>query len=821
VRLALRLFWRDWRSGELGVLLLAVVLAVAIVTTLGLFVDRMQRAVEIRSATFLAGDLVLRATREVPEEWLGLARAEGLRTAQVLRFASMVFAGDNMKLASVKAVSSNYPLLGRVTISDATGAPPREVSHGPPPGEIWADARLLPALGLTVGHRLGLGTTELVLAAVLHQEPDGGGSLVALGPRVTMNIADIPASGVIQPGSRVQYSYLFAGEPAALARWRARIEPLITEGQKFISVEEGQPQVARSIERARSFLLLAGSLGVVLAGVALAMATRRYTERHADYVAILKTLGASAAMIRSLYAGNLALLAMLGILLGWTLGWLVQALAFMAVREIFALDVPGSVGMKSLWLGVGTGALCLLGLATPPLLRMAGSSPLRVLRRDAQDSGAGRGVYASGLLAFALLLYWYSGDLQLSLLVLGCLLLASLVVGGLSYGLLRRARLPGVQAQSALRLAFAALQRHAALNAVQILVFSLCLMLLLIMVLVRTALLDEWQRELPPRTPNHFLVNIAPYQVEGLKAFLSEHGLVHAGLYPMVPGRVLTINGAPARVLDGEELNIDREFNLTWSDTLPEDNRLVQGRWWGRDGRDEVSAEQGVARALGLKLGDRIGIQIGADRFEATLSSIRQLDWDSMRPNFFLMFPRQVLQQRAGMWLTSFYLEPGRKELLNELVREYPTISVLEMDALLAQLRGIIRQLSLAVEFVLLLLFVSGALVMIASVQAGLDGRFQESAILRALGAGRRLVLGSLIIEFALLGLFAGLLATMGAELAGWYIQTRIMDMDFRLHPLLWLSGPVCGATVAALLGLMSCRRVVNTPPITVLRDLG
>ena len=817
----MRLFWRDWRSGELGVLLLAVVLAVAIVTTLGLFVDRMQRAVESRSATFLAGDLVLRATREVPGEWLELARAEGLRTAQVLRFASMVFAGDNMKLASVKAVSSSYPLLGRVTISDAAGAAPREVSHGPPPGEIWVDARLLPALGLTVGDRLGLGTTELVLAAVLHQEPDGGGSLIALGPRVTMNIADIPASGVIQPGSRVQYSYLFAGAPAALARWRARIQPLITEGQKFISVEDGQPQVARSIERARSFLLLAGSLGVVLAGVALAMATRRYTERHADYVAILKTLGASAAMIRALYAGNLVLLAVLGILLGWALGWLVQSLAFMAVREILALDVPGSAGMKSLWLGAGTGALCLLGMAAPPLLRMAGSSPLRVLRRDAQDSGAGRGVYASGLLAFALLLYWYSGDLQLSLLVLGCLLLVSLAVGSLSYGLLRRARLPGVQAQSALRLAFAALQRHAALNALQILVFSLCLMLLLIMVLVRTALLDEWQRELPPRTPNHFLVNIAPYQVEGLKA---------------IPER--TWPGACRTVSDGSRAGADRQrrtgagpgrrgtqyrsriqSHLVRHATRGQSSRrgaLVGPRWTRRGFGGAGGCACAGAEARGSHRDtDRRG-QVRDDVEQHSPSRLGQY-----AAEFLPDVPAPGLEQRAGMWLTSFYLDPGRKELLNELVREYPTISVLEMDALLAQLRGITRQLSLAVEFVLLLLYVSGALVMIASVQAGLDGRFQESAILRALGAGRRLVLGSLVIEFALLGLFAGLLATMGAEVAGWYVQTRIMNMDFRLHPLLWLSGPACGATVAAMLGLMSCRRVVNTPPITVLRDLG
>jgi putative ABC transport system permease protein len=345
-------------------------------------------------------------------------------------------------------------------------------------------------------------------------------------------------------------------------------------------------------------------------------------------------------------------------------------------------------------------------------------------------------------------------------------------------------------------------------------------MLALIMLLVRTALIDEWRRDLPPRTPNHFLVNIAPYQVADIEQFLAARGITHAGLYPMVPGRIVAVNGASPALRDGEELNLDREFNLTWSDTLPADNRIQAGRWWGPDAGAEVSAEAGVARALGLVIGDRVTMQIGAERIDVTLSSIRDLDWDTMRPNFFLMFPRQVLERQAGMWLTSFYLEPERKLVLNELVRAWPTVSVLEMDAILTQLRGITDQLALAVELVLALLLVAGALVMVASVQAGLDARFHESAILRALGAGRRLVLGSLITEFALLGAFAGALAALGAEAVAWFVQTRLMELGFRLHPLVWLLGPVTGALVAALLGVFTCRRVVNTPPLVVLREI-
>jgi putative ABC transport system permease protein len=462
-----------------------------------------------------------------------------------------------------------------------------------------------------------------------------------------------------------------------------------------------------------------------------------------------------------------------------------------------------------------------MALGGPSLIRMAAASPLRVLRRDTPSSAASRWLYLSGVVALLLLLYGYARDIRLALLVLACFTLVAGTVGAIAYALLRRARLPGVRAHSAVRLALAGLQRHARLNSLQMLVFALCLMLVLIMLLVRTALIEDWRKAMPPGTPNHFLVNIAPYQLQPVEAFLATHGVRHAGLYPMVAGRVLSVNDSPVRVREGEELDIEREFNLTWADDLPVDNAIIAGRWWAADVRDEVSAEESVARALGLTVGDRLTIQIGADRFDARLTSIRKLDWNTMRPNFYLMFPRLALQRYTGTSITSFYISAGQKPLLTELVRKFPTLSVLEMDAILGQLRAISRQLAQAIELVLALLTVAGALVMVASVQSGLDERFQESAILRTLGAPRRLVLGALVIEFALLGLVSGLLAAAGAELAAWYVQTRLMELPFKLHPLVWLAGPLGGALLAALLGFLNCRAVVTTPPLIVLREAG
>lgn len=817
LKLAWRLFRRDWRGGELGIPSVALVLAVAIVTTLGLFVDRLQRAVEQRGATFMAGDLVLRGPRAADPRWLGEADAAGLRNATVLGFATMVMRGEAMQLATVKAVDAAYPLLGRITIADAIGGVPREVAHGPARGEVWLDERLLPALAVAPGECVVVGEIELRVAAVLLREPDAAASFVALGPRLMMPLGDVAAAGVVQPGSRVQYAYLLAGERQELAAWRARVEPQLAPGQRFVSVADGPPRVARALARAESFLLLGGSLGVVLAGVALAMAVRRYAARHGAHVAVLKTLGLTVGAIRAIYALNMLWLLLPGTLLGWLLAWLLQAAAFSVLGGVLAGEVPPP-GSGALWLGAGTGALGLLGLATPPLLALSATSPAGVLRRELAPRAAPGLLYACASITLVALLRWYSGDWLLTFAVLVALLGVAVVVGGASYLLLRRAQLPGVGVRGAAGLAFAGLRRHAALNALQALVFGFALMLALLLLVLRTALVDDWQRGLDPRAPNHFLLNIAPHQVAPVEEFLAGHGIRTAGLYPMVPGRIVAVDGRPPVPGDGETLDVDRELNLTWSDTLPPDNELVAGAWWGGAARDEVSVESGIAQTLGLGIGSVLTLQVGPSRFDAEVSSIRKLDWDSMRPNFFLMFPRHLLEREAAMWLTSFHADRAQREVPAALLRTYPTLTLLEVDALLAQVRDITAQLAQAISLVLALLALAALLVMVTSVRAGLDARLHEGAMLRVLGAPRRLVLGSLVIEFALLGAFAGTLAAAGAEGAAWIVQTRLMEMEFRAHAVAWLAGPLLGALLSALLGLINCRTVVSTPPLGVLR---
>ena len=546
--------------------------------------------------------------------------------------------------------------------------------------------------------------------------------------------------------------------------------------------------------------MLAGSLGVVLAGVAIALAARRFSERHNDYVAIMKSLGATSGSITRLYGRSLFLLGLLATLLGCSLGWALQSAFFNLFGDQLPV-APGPAGIRPYGIGAATALVCLLCFAWPPLRRLSQASPLRVLRRDMpQEQRRTLTDYAVGLAAVSGLMWWYSGDWKITLAVLSGL--AATVFLGLGLAL--------------------TLQRRGTANALQVVIFAMAIMLLLVLLLVRTSLIDAWQTQLPENTPNHFALNIAPEDVQGVEQLLRSGDIPGAPLYPMIRGRILSVNGvALPQTDDPEEGRRQREANFTWADTLPGDNRLLEGRWWApRSDAAEVSLEVEFAERFGVGLGDRIGFQVGSEPFEATVTSIRELDWQSFNPNFWLVFPPRLLAPYPATFMTSFYLQPEQKPFLNGFIRQFPTVTVVEMDVVVAQVRGIVSQVSAAVELVLAVIMAAGALVLVAGVQASVDARMHESSILRALGARRRLVLGGLWIEFAALGVFAGVLATVGAELSVYILQAQVMGMDYAPSPWVWPVGIGGGALLIAGLGVFSCRKVVSSPPLAVLREL-
>mgnify|MGYP005848072917 CR=1 FL=1 len=818
-----RMLARDWRGGELGVLVAALVLAVGLVSGIRAFTTRLQAALVQESHRDLAADMVVRSGREMPAAWIDEAQSRGLSTARIMMFPSMVYTGEeNMQLTAVRAVTDNYPLRGELTFSATPFGDVEAADRGPRPGEVWLDSRLFPLLDVAVGGTVAIGEAELGIAAAARTEPDQASSFFGYGPRLLMHYDDIPATGVIQPGSRVEYRQLFAGEAAVLGRFGEWLEPQLAQGQSLLTVDEGQPGIGSALRRAENFLLLAGSLAVVLAGVAVALAARRFSERHMDYVAILKSLGATAPRVNRLYGGSLLLLGLLATLAGCALGWSLQAVFF----EIFGDQLPvqpGPSGARPYAIGAATSLVCLLSFAWPPLRRLGRASPLRVLRRDMPlENRRSLTDYLIGLAAVTLLMWWYSQDWRLTLAVLSGLAVTVALGLVLALSLLRGGRLVGMSAGSIWRLALAGLQRRGMANALQVVIFAMAIMLLLILLLVRTSLIDEWQTQLPADAPNHFMINIAPEDVQPIEQMLRAADIPTAPLYPMIRGRIMSINGVDLpRTEDATVDRRQRESNFTWSREPPTGNRLVAGQWWEPD-TDEplVSLEEGYAEELGVGVGDRIGFLVGASPLEVTVGSLRRVDWQSMRPNFFLVFPPRVLADFPATFMTSFHLDPDNKVYLNRLIRSFPTVTVIEMDIVIEQIRTIIGQVSTAIELVLGVILAAGALVLVAGVQASVDARMQESAILRALGARRGLVLGGLLIEFAALGLCAGLLAVFGAELSVYVLQTHAMDMNYSLSPWLWPIGILAGTVVIGALGVLSCRSVVSTPPITVLREL-
>ena len=820
---ATKMLARDWRGGELGVLVMALVLAVGVVSGISAFTTRLQSALEQESHRFLAADTVVRSGREMPIEWLDYAQQQGLQQALTLVFPSMVYAGEeNMYLASVKAVSDGYPLRGDLSYSAEPFGSVLPAENGPASGEVWLDSRLFPLLDVAIGQQVTIGEADFVVTAAARSEPDQGASFYGFGPRVLMHYDDIPATGIVQPGSRVEYRHLYAGQPAILREFSTWLQPQLQDGQNLLDVNDGQPGIGSALQRAESFLLLAGSLAVVLAGVAVALAARRFSERHNDYVAIMKSLGATSGAINRLYGTSLLLLGAAATAAGCLLGWGMQALFFQLFAEQLPVQ-PGSSGIRPYAIGSATSLVCLLCFAWPPLRRLGLASPLRVLSRDVPlQNRRALGDYALGLVAVALLMWWYSQDWKLTLAVLAGLAITVVLGLGLALTLLRGGRLLGMSAGSIWRLALAGLQRRGTANALQVVIFAMAIMLLLVLLLVRTSLIDEWQTQLPDDAPNHFMINIGPEDVQAVDQMLREQHIASEALYPMIRGRIMSVNGVDLpRTEDRQEGRRQRESNFTWSDTLPADNRLLAGEWWAPNSPEAlVSIELGFAERIGVQVGDTVGFLIGSQPLEATVSSIRELEWQSMRPNFFLVFPPALLASYPATFMTSFHLEQADKVFLNRFIRRFPTVTVIEMDVVVEQIRTIVNQVAAAIELVLGVILAAGALVLVAGVQASVDARMHESAILRALGARRQLILGGLLIEFATLGLFAGLLATVAAEFSVYILQSFVMDMSYAPTPWVWPVGILCGMLMIACLGVWSCRKVVSSPPLALLREL-
>lgn len=827
--LALRLLWRNWRSGEMRILLGALILAVAVVSCISMFTDRLESALTAQSHTFLAADRVVSSSQPIPADWQLLADKHQLRTARKTQFASMVYAGDEMHLAAVKAVTKSYPLVGELTVSLQPFATDNNhitvAKGGPERGEAWVDSRLLPLLKIKLGDSVMVGEKSLIATRVIVNEPDRGSSFGAFGARVLMNEADLTATEVIQPGSRINYGWLVAGAERNVEAMLAELKPRLTAHDRIRDVASAQQGLGKTLDTARKFLMLSAMISVLLAGVAIAIAARQFASRHVDQVALMKSLGASSAAVRRLYGLQLLLLGLLASAVGLAVGYGLQTVIASAVASVVSVQLDG-VEWPATLPGVLTGFVCLVFFVAPPLWHLPTVSPLKILRREMVVNSVQYYWQALlGLAAMVLLVMLFSRDLWLSGSIVLSLLALLLLVAVFASLLLGAGHWLGRRAGSVWRLALASLQRNARQSVIQMVVFGLALMLLLSLTSLRTTLLSDWELQLPPQTPNHFLMNISPSEAEEVAVMMAQQELKVQQLFPMVRGRLTAINGTePSAAVRAKAEVLRREANLSWTDVLNGDNTVVAGHWWGdwhEQGIAGVSVEEETAKELGVGIGDDLTFMIGGLSLEARVASIRTLKWDSMNPNFFFLFSPGALDSFSPTYLTSVYLPPEQKLFINTLLEAFPTVVVIEVDRVIAQIQTIVSQVSIGVELMLGLVLLGGFFVMWAAVNASMGDRMQEAALLRALGSSRHRLLGSLWIEFSLLGLFSGIMAAAGAEILLLSIQYWVLDIPLRAHWGIWVWGTLGSAWLVGTLGVIACRKVVSTPPGLMLRELG
>ncbi len=823
LRFSARLLSRDWRAGELTVLVAALLIAVAAMTGVAFLTDRVGQAVEMRAAESLAADLRLASTRPISDDYVALGERAGLNTARIASMPSVVFAGEANTLAAIRAVSDGYPLRGQLKTS------PRllgevTVSNGiPAPGEAWASPRLMARLGADTGSELEVGSARLKVSRILDFRPDEGWSFVDLAPTLLINQADLKNTELVQPGSRVAYRMLFAGDRGDVDSFKATIDEQLAEGERLSDIKDTNPQIRSSMERAGRFLNLASLVSVLLAAVAVAMAARRYSHRHRDRIALMKCMGASQSMVFQSSFIQLLMLAIEGGLIGVLLGYLAQLGLAWLMRDMIGQSLP-SPGMAPGVLGLITALSILAGFALPDLAQMGRTPPLRVLRQDLDPPPLRYGIsWLAGVAAVLALLLWIMRDARLVLTIFAGVTMTFLALGATGWLLVKSLRGFRGAAGVAWRYGLANIARRGRESVVQVVAFGLGLMVLLLLSTVRTELMDTWRQSLPDNAPNQFLINIQPHETGPMAAFFRERNLAAPRFVPLVRARMTTINGADVTQMTFEDPQGERwarrDSNLSWSASLQADNRIVEGQIWDENAQvDEVSVEQDFGRELGLSLGDEVGFDIAGEAVSATVSSFRTVEWDSFSPNFFMVFSPGVLEPYPATYITSLYVDESRRDVILDMMRQFPSVTAIDLDAVLGQVRDVMDKAALAVQAVFIFTLLAGLTVLWAAVAATRDERRYESAMLRTFGASKKRVLSGVATEFVAIGLLAGILAAGGATLAGYLLAENLFDLDYGFSPVLWLAGPLLGVVFVGLSGMAATWRVITNAPVSVLR---
>jgi putative ABC transport system permease protein len=817
--LALKLLAREWRAGEIRVVVLAVALAVASLTAVRYFADRVDQALGREANTLLAADLALVSDHRIDSVFARSAVARSLKISKTTTFLSMVQAGERNLLTGIKAVAPGYPLRGELRIAHALFAADAPTRAVPPPGQVWVDSRLASGLGVKPGDSVEVGAARLRIGAMLTFEGERGGNFMALAPRLLLNTDDLVRTGLVQEGSRVVYRLLVAGDSKQVAAFQAWAKPRLARGEQLEDVRDARPELRQILDRAQRYLGLAALLTVLLAAAATQIALRRYVQRHFDQFALLRCFGASQRRLMGLYLLQLGGLGLLAGVLGSGLGWLAQAGMVHLLGDAIRLSLP-TPSYLPLLLGLAAGVILVLAFSLPALLRLTRVPALRVLRRDLGAPPAGALVaHGVGLALVAGLLFWQAGEVKLGLIVgggiLALMLAAALAIQLLLWPLPWLAqRLP-----TSVRLGLLNLYRRRWETTLQAMALSLGLLALLLLTLVRGDLFESWRNQAAAGAPNRFVINIQPDQVAAVRTYLIGQGIADVALYPMARARLTHIGGRAASPADYPEIRakrlIEREFNLSMLASLPPDNRITAGRWSSTEG---FSVEDGLAKTLGIHLGDELIFDAGGLPLSGRVTSLRKVEWDSFRVNFFVVAPPGALDALPQSFITSFYLPKDRGAVLAGLVSAFPNVTVIDVEQVMGELRGLLDRVSAAVQLIFLFSLAVGVLVLLAALYARRDERAREIGLWRTLGASRRRVMFALATEFTALGLLAGTLAAGAAAGVAWLLAERVFELPHTPDPIIWLAGLSAGWLLVLGAGLLVTRELLNAPP---LRSLG
>jgi putative ABC transport system permease protein len=835
---SIRMTARDWRAGELRFLLVALIVAVASLSAVGFFIDRMRSSLDRDAHQLLGADLLVNADQPIRPEWRAEAQRRGLALADTVTFPSMAQAGEGeqslAQLASVKAVSQGYPLRGHLKITtDAADTRGARTSATPAPGTVWVDANVLSALKTSVGGAITLGDKRFTIAQLIAAEPDRGPSFVNFAPRVMLSMADLAATNLVDNGSRVTYRLQVAAPSnndfarvAQYEQWlKARIAADGAKGVRIESLENGRPEMRATLDRADRFLSLVGLLSAMLAAVAVAMAARRFMLRHLDACAMLRCLGLSQNQVSAMYLIEFVLVGLAGSVLGVLVGFGAHYVLLELIGKFISTDLPPVSPLPALQ-GIATGMLLLVGFALPPVLQLRNVPHNRVIRREqAAPRPMALATYGFGIVVFVALLLWQAGDTRLALLTAAGFL-AGFGLFALAgwLGLLALRRLRGAIDHQSWRFAVSALQRRPGATIVQVVSLALGLMALLLLTVVRGDLMGAWRSATPADAPNRFIINIMPDQKDQVAQRLAAARVQDVVLYPMIRGRLTAVNDQPitAATYEAEDARrlADREFNLSTMKDMQASNRLVAGKWYAdKEGEAEASVEQGIAKTLRLKLGDTMRFDIAGQVVQARVTSLRKLEWGSMRANFFVIINPKAMKDTPQTFMTAFHLPPASSTLTNALTREFPNLTVIDVSGIIAQLQEVLDQVVTAVEFLFLFTLASGVLVLYAALMGSQDERTRESGLLRALGATRRQLSQSQWIEFSLVGGLSGLLAASGAAALGWALATYQFKFEWTFDPGVWVAGVAVGVACAIAGGWLGLRNVLKQPPLQTLRE--